>query len=620
MKNLLTTLLINLIALTTFAQDPQKFSYQSVIRNAGNQLVVNQSVGIKISILQGSATGSAVYVETHSPLTNANGLATIEIGGGTVLSGNFANINWANGPYFVKTETDVDGGSNYTIITTQQLLSVPYAMYANNTSSTVSASGDTLFIGNQAYIVPGISAANTSGGGQTGITAHTCGADSVHNPAKTYGTMTDQQGNVYKTIIIGTQEWMAENLRTSIYRNGDSIETNLSDAEWENTINTQLGAWAYFNNDTLFECPYGKLYNYYAAVDPRNVCPIGWHLPTDVEWNILVRYIDPELDANINGAQSEIAGGYIRSSGGQYWVGSTQETNNGTGFSAIPGSFRAYNGTFNFEQYSHWWSSNAEIPNGDNVISISYAWMRSVGTNTLFRSNGFAQNGLSVRCLKDGTEIPPTSCGASNVHNSDLTYGSMTDQEGNIYKTIFIGNQEWMAENLTTTTYSNGDTIDNITDSLEWSELSFGAWCYYNNNIEYECPYGKLYNWYAIADSRKICPIGWHAPTIDEWGEMLTHLGNYTFHGGKIKSESSEFWQSPNYYATNESGFSGLPGGTRESIDGNFIELGSLGYWWQSTEANGFEAYCQSTSYNNGYAPSLSISKKNGFSVRCLRD
>ena len=164
MKYFFILVLINIIVLATFAQAPQKFSYQSVIRNSGNQLVMNQQVGIKISILQGIANGAAVYAETHSPLTNANGLATIEIGGGSVLSGNFANINWASGPYFVKTETDLNGGSNYTITSTTQLLSVPYALYSNTVSSSVSSSGDTLFIGNQSYIIPGISAANTSSG------------------------------------------------------------------------------------------------------------------------------------------------------------------------------------------------------------------------------------------------------------------------------------------------------------------------------------------------------------------------------------------------------------------------------------------------------------------------
>lgn len=139
MKNLITLLLVSFISISALAQAPQKFSYQSVIRNAGNQLVSNQQVGIKISILQGSANGAVVYTETHSPLTNANGLATLEIGGGSVLSGNFTNINWASGPYFVKTETDLNGGNNYTITNTQQLLSVPYALFSSNANTATTA-------------------------------------------------------------------------------------------------------------------------------------------------------------------------------------------------------------------------------------------------------------------------------------------------------------------------------------------------------------------------------------------------------------------------------------------------------------------------------------------------
>jgi hypothetical protein len=112
------------------AQAPQKMSYQAVVRNASNALVSNANVGVKISILQTSSTGIVIYAETHQPTTNANGLATFEIGGGTVESGNFATINWANGPYFIKTETDPTGGTNYTILGTSQLLSVPFALYA----------------------------------------------------------------------------------------------------------------------------------------------------------------------------------------------------------------------------------------------------------------------------------------------------------------------------------------------------------------------------------------------------------------------------------------------------------------------------------------------------------
>ena len=123
-------ILLLLCAATLFAQAPEKFSYQAVVRNASNTLVTNAPVGVRVSILQGSASGNAVYVETHTATTNANGLLTVEIGGGTAQQGSFAGINWANGPFFLKTETDPTGGSNYTVTSTQQLMSVPYALYA----------------------------------------------------------------------------------------------------------------------------------------------------------------------------------------------------------------------------------------------------------------------------------------------------------------------------------------------------------------------------------------------------------------------------------------------------------------------------------------------------------
>ena len=119
-----------LCEVSLFAQAPEKFNYQAVVRNASNALVTDEPVGVRVSILQGNADGNAVYVETHTASTNANGLLTLEIGGGTVQQGSFAGINWANGPFFLKTETDPAGGSNYTVTSTQQLLSVPYALYS----------------------------------------------------------------------------------------------------------------------------------------------------------------------------------------------------------------------------------------------------------------------------------------------------------------------------------------------------------------------------------------------------------------------------------------------------------------------------------------------------------
>jgi hypothetical protein len=137
MKKLITLCTAFLMTASVFAQSPNKMSYQAVIRNNSNALVTNSAVGMRISILQTSASGTAVYVETQTPTTNANGLASIEIGGGTVVSGNFSTIDWANGTYFVKTETDPSGSTNYSITGTSQLLSVPYALYARNSGFTI---------------------------------------------------------------------------------------------------------------------------------------------------------------------------------------------------------------------------------------------------------------------------------------------------------------------------------------------------------------------------------------------------------------------------------------------------------------------------------------------------
>jgi hypothetical protein len=148
---------------TVRAQAPQKMSYQAVVRTSANELVTSKPVGMRLSILQGAATGSAVYVETQTPTTNANGLVTLEIGGGTIVSGTMAGINWATNTYFIKTETDPAGGSNYTISGASQLLSVPYALFA--------ASGNQGPVGPQGLAGPTGASGATGPQGPAGILA-----------------------------------------------------------------------------------------------------------------------------------------------------------------------------------------------------------------------------------------------------------------------------------------------------------------------------------------------------------------------------------------------------------------------------------------------------------------
>jgi uncharacterized protein (TIGR02145 family) len=223
-------------------------------------------------------------------------------------------------------------------------------------------------------------------------TPHTCGADFVHNPNLNYGSMTDQEGNVYKTIVIGDQEWMAENLNTSIYRNGDAIATGLSNAEWQNTINTQQGAWAYYNNDASYACPYGKLYNWYTCVDARQLCPTGWHVPTDAEWIVLTNYLDGE---SVAGGKMKTTGTIEAATG--LWYSPNQSATNSSGFSGAPGGYRSgYLGVYYDVGYSGWWWSSSEIDSSNaRERNLNYLG------DFVDRGGSRNHNGFSVRCLRD---------------------------------------------------------------------------------------------------------------------------------------------------------------------------------------------------------------------------
>jgi len=199
---------------------------------------------------------------------------------------------------------------------------------------------------------------------------------------------------------------------------------------------------------------------------------------------------------------------------------------------------------------------------------------------------------------------------------------NITDSEGNSYKTVTIGTQQWMAENLKVTKYNDGTAIPNITDITQWSNLTTGAWSYHNNDSANNAKYGKLYNWYAVSPTtngnKNVCPTSWHVPTDAEWTVLTDYLGGLTA-GGKMKEVGTTSWNSPNTDATNTSLFSALPGGSRDS-GGNYDYFGNNGFWWSSTEVNTYSAWFRYLSYNYGIAVRANDIKIDGLSVRCLRD
>jgi uncharacterized protein (TIGR02145 family) len=196
--------------------------------------------------------------------------------------------------------------------------------------------------------------------------------------------------------------------------------------------------------------------------------------------------------------------------------------------------------------------------------------------------------------------------------------GIIADQDGNSYKTVRIGSQTWMAENLRTTKFSDGTPIPLVTDKSAWIILSTPACCWYKNDSTNKNLYGVLYNGYAV-NTNKLCPVGWHISTDTDWTALITDLGGEKVAGGKLKESGTTHWYEPNKYATNESGFTALPGGTRYT-NGLFFTIRGIGYWWTFTGPDLLNGWYRSMSSVDGAVSRNYIDSTNGFSVRCVKN
>jgi len=206
-------------------------------------------------------------------------------------------------------------------------------------------------------------------------------------------TVTDVDNNTYNTVQIGTQCWMKSNLKVSKYRNGNSIPTGLGNSAWENTTS---GAYAIYDNDPVNDGLYGKLYNHYAVTDSRGLCPTGWHVPSDGEWQVLTKYLDPSADTNSTIVTASLtAGGPLKSTATQPTTGGWNSPNTGatnsSGFTALPGGLRNYKGGFTtMANGGYWWS-------GSNAWASALAFDRSY----FFGDHFHGRHGISVRCCRD---------------------------------------------------------------------------------------------------------------------------------------------------------------------------------------------------------------------------
>jgi uncharacterized protein (TIGR02145 family) len=242
----------------------------------------------------------------------------------------------------------------------------------------------------------------------------------------------------------------------------------------------------------------------------------------------------------------------------------------------------------------------------------------SIGETYFLRA--YAINSVGIEY---GSEESFTTHVTGVKFNSSLTYGTVTDAEGNNYKTIRIESQVWMAENLKSTKLNDGTAIPLVTGGPEWTNLVTPAYCWFDNNDTlYENIYGACYNWFVVSTG-KICPAGWHIPSDSEWQTMINFLGGNNSAGSKIKESGTNNWVRTNNDATNESGFTALPSGQRSSLDGTFTGKGIYGGWWSATElfSSPFSAaWCRWIHADTTVVAHNEIFKKDGFSIRCLKD
>ena len=372
------------------------------------------------------------------------------------------------------------------------------------------------------------------------------------------GTFEDpRDGKTYKTVKIGNQTWMAENLK----------------------VRTE-GSWCY--KEELNCQKYGRFYRWFAA---QVACPAGWHLPSKGEFETLLKAVGGTRDETNVFVFWRGAGVSLKSTTGWKWNGYEGKSGNGDdpfGFSALPAGNGNNDGRHRFEgDFANFWSSTETYGNGAYHMKLYYSF------NDAFLEDDGKNNGFSVRCLKDNPVEPKSS---SSFKKSSSSFKDSRD--GKTYKTVKIGNQTWMAENL--------------------KERTEGSWCY--EDKESNCQkYGRLYSWDA---AKSACPAGWHLPSKGEFEALFVAVGGEDVAGKKLKSASG--WKNDDN-GDDPFGFSALPAGRRYYY-GDFSNEGDNAYFWSSTEGSSYGVYYVNLNYNDGNAHQGYDSKYFGFSVRCLKD
>jgi len=561
------------------AQAPQATSYQAVIRNSSGNVLSNQLIKVRFSIHDSAANGAVVYQETQTPTTNAQGLINLFAGKGTAVTGTFAGINWGSKSKFLQTEIDIAGGNNYTDMGTMQLMSVPYALYsnvantANNGLPTGTSNGDILY---------------WNGTSWQKLTAGAYGQSlTMCDGVPTWGGCTPKVTTTSTSTISFTSVTSGGNVTAeggvSVTSRGVCWSTALNPtiALTTKTVNG-TGAGSFTSSIT------GLTPNTLYHVRAYATNSVGTSYGADITLTTLLTALPTVTTSSVTGIAITTAtsGGIVSSDGGA---------------------------SVNFRGVC--WSTT---PNP--TVSLSTKTVDGTGAGA-FTS--------SITGLNANTTYYVRAYATNSVGTAYGTQQTFTTASAVVLPSVSIGTQIWTSQNLNIDRYRNGDIIPQVTDATQWSALTTGAWCWYNNDsTTYAATYGRLYNWYAVNDSRGLAPQGWHIPSDGEWNNLVKYLDasadttcqlciQSSIAGAALKSITG--WNTPNTGATNSSGFTGLPGGCRY-LNGTFLSIGSDGNWWSSKEFDSSSAWYRGLNYNNSNVDRGSFIKTLGFSVRCVKD
>ena len=528
-------MLLSIVMINTQAQTGLNF--QGVARTSNNVILASQAITIKLSILQGSATGTADYTETRRVTTNAQGLFTAVIGDTGAIStlGNFTTINWKLSPKFLKIEMDPAAGTNFITMGTTQFQYVAYAQFAKS-----------------------VDAENI-----VGIVPVTLGGTGVASIAglKTALTLNNVNNTTDLTKPISTLTQTALDLKLNAADTSKYTKQTYSDSALLTKLNTTGNATTATTAGNITATTNTTL------TSLSNLATVG--TITSGVWSGTAVAVEKGGTGATTASAARTNLGLVIGTNVQAPLVAGTDYLTPTGSAASLTNFPTFNQNTSGNAATATTAGNITATTNTTLTSLSS--LATVGTIT-----SGVWSGTAVAVEKGGTGL--TSAGTNGQVLTSTGSGTLTwtNATSVIYTSVLIGTQQWMQQNLEVVTYRDGTVIPQVTDATAWAGLTTGAWCYYGNDPS--SGYGKLYNWYAVNDPRGLAPQGWHIPTDAEWTTLSTLLGGTSVAGGKMKTTGITRWNSPNTSATNESGFAGLPGGYRNG-SGTFYSVGAFGYW-----------------------------------------